>query len=195
MVKTYGMIMNDLRSYKSPKTKLGRMVSEGAYIQIVRGLYETDPNTPGYLLAGSIYGPSYLSFDFALAYYGMIPETVAAYTSATFGKHKSKSYSTPFGLFTYRDIPKQAYPLGIILRTEGDYTFQIASREKALCDKLYAMPPIGNQKELMILLEENLRIEHETILSLNIDDLKIMTDKYHSTNIELLYRLMRRIQK
>lgn len=55
-------------------------------------MYETDSNTPGYLLAGSIYGPSYLSFDFALAYYDLIPERVVNYTSATFGKKKKKNF-------------------------------------------------------------------------------------------------------
>lgn len=48
----------------------------GEYTKVVKGIYETNSDTAGYLLAGSIYGPSYLSFDFALSYYGMIPEAV-----------------------------------------------------------------------------------------------------------------------
>ena len=50
------------------------MAERGEVFPITRGLYETDPNVPGYLLAGSIYGPSYISFEYALGYYGMIPE-------------------------------------------------------------------------------------------------------------------------
>ena len=68
MIKTYNMIIHELHDYRNPKTKLGRLVKEGVYTPVIRGLYETDPNTAGYLLAGSIYGPSYLSFDFALVY-------------------------------------------------------------------------------------------------------------------------------
>ncbi len=195
MVKTYGMIMDDLRSYKCPKAKLGRLVEEGSYTQIKRGLYETDPGTPGYLLAASIYGPSYLSFDFALSYYGMIPEKVTTFTSATFGKGRSKCYDTPFGRFTFRDVPRQVYHLGILLNEEGNYTFQIASREKALCDKLYTMSPVGTQKDLMVLLREDLRIEQDALYSLDIDDLRSIAEKYHSTNVELLYKLARRINK
>lgn len=60
------------------------MVKSGEYIQIVKGFYETDKSTADYLLAGSIYGPSYLSFEFALAFCGLIPEAVYTFTSATF---------------------------------------------------------------------------------------------------------------
>ncbi|MBQ9989981.1 MAG: hypothetical protein IJP31_03430 [Lachnospiraceae bacterium] len=105
MIKTYAMLMEELRGYSAPANKLGRMVKEGLCTHIVRGLYETDKTTPGYLLAGSIYGPSYLSFEFALAQYGLIPEAVYTFTSATFEKKKSKKYSTPFGTFFYRDVP------------------------------------------------------------------------------------------
>ena len=44
------MIMDELSEYGNPKTKLGRMVKEGVYTQIIKGLYETDAKTAGYLL-------------------------------------------------------------------------------------------------------------------------------------------------
>ena len=74
MIKTTNMILAELSSYTNPKAKLSRLVKEGTYIQIVRGLYETDRGVPRHLLAGSIYGPSYISFAYALGFYGMIPE-------------------------------------------------------------------------------------------------------------------------
>lgn len=54
MIKTYNMIMHELHEYRNPKTKLGRLVKEGMYTPVIRGLYETDPSTAGYLLAGII---------------------------------------------------------------------------------------------------------------------------------------------
>ena len=66
MIKTTAILLEDLKQYANPASKLSRMVKNGEYIQIVKGLYETDPTTPGYLLAGSIYGPSYLSFEFRI---------------------------------------------------------------------------------------------------------------------------------
>ena len=85
---------------------------------------------PGYLLAGSIYGPSYIFFEYALGYYGMIPETVPTITSATFEKKKKKKYETGFGIFTYRDVPSEVFLLEIKLVQEGEYFYRIAEPEK-----------------------------------------------------------------
>ena len=89
------MLLDELKEYASPKTKLARMAKNGECIPITRGLYETDPDVPGYLLAGSIYGPSYISFEYALGYYGMIPEAVYTVTCATFDKKKKKFIDKP----------------------------------------------------------------------------------------------------
>lgn len=192
MIKTTAILLNDLKTYANPQTKLSRLVKAGEYIPIVKGLYETRRDVNGYLLAGSIYGPSYLSFEFALSYYGMIPEAVYTFTSATFDKKKKKIFETPFGCFTYRDIPKEAYPFGIRLISENSYTFQIATMEKALCDKLYEISPVHNMKELKQLLINDLRIEEREFQKLNLRDLEILSQKYHSTNINMLLKFMRK---
>lgn len=194
MIKTTAIMLEELRSYARPADKLSRMAKSGECFQIVKGLYETDKATPGYLLAGSIYGPSYLSFEFALAYHGLIPEAVYVFTSATFEKLKKKKYETPFGIFTYRDVPAVVYPFGIEIRQEGDYVFQIASPEKALCDKLYTMKPVANRKELQALLLEDLRIDESILGNLNANDIYVLAEKYHSTNVVRLAKLLRRIQ-
>ena len=87
------MLLHELgQLYAWPAHKLNRKVKSGELIPIVKGLYEDDSSVPGYLLAGSIYGPSYLSFEFALSFYGMIPEAVYTFTSATYDKKKKKMY-------------------------------------------------------------------------------------------------------
>lgn len=192
MIKTTAIILEELNSYASPASKLSRMVKNGDYIRIVKGLYETDPSTPGYLLAGSIYGPSYLSFEFALAYHGLIPEAVYTFTSATYGKKKKKKFETPFGNFTYRDVPRDAYPLGVEVVQEGDYSFWIASPEKAICDVLYTKSPVANQKEFQNLLFENMRIDEQEFDRLRYNDILILEERYHSTNVQKLSQLMRR---
>ena len=193
MIKTTSMLLEELKEYASPKSKLARMAERGECIPITRGLYETDPNAPGYLLAGSIYGPSYISFEYALGYYGMIPEAVYVVTSATFEKKKKKKYETAFGTFTYRDVPSEAFPLGIRLLREGDYFYRIAEPEKALCDKLYTLSPVPNTKELLRLLTEDLRIEVTELKKLNIDRMCEYSEAYRTTNIKKLCSLMRRI--
>jgi len=192
MIKTTAILLEELKDYASPASKLFRMVKSGEYTQIIKGLYETDRSTPGYLLAGSIFGPSYLSFEFALAYHGLIPEAVYTFTSATFDKKKKKRYNTPFGIFTYRDIPSEVYPLAVEIIREGDYTCQIASPEKALCDELYTKKPVVSQKELRGLLFDDMRIDETEFGKLNTDDLIILNERYHCTNIQKLCKLIRR---
>lgn len=193
MIKTTAIILEELKSYASPASKLSRMVKNGEFIPIVKGLYETNSSAPGYLLAGSIYGPSYLSFEFALAYHGMIPEAVYTFTSATYDKKKKKKYDTPFGTFTYRDVPAEVYSLGVTLIREGEYSFLIASPEKALCDVLYIKGPVANQKELRSLLFDDMRIDEMEFRKLNNNDILILEERYHSTNVQKLSRLIRRI--
>lgn len=177
-------MQQEFKDYASPNQKIKRMVTAGHLIPIRRGLYETDKNTPSHLLAASIYGPSYISFEFALAYYGLIPEATYTCTSATFGKLKMKKYDTPFGLFTYRDVPSEAYPYGILPCEENGYGFLIATPEKAICDQLYKMPPVANQKEIEQLLFENLRMDESEFQKRNVDDMTELSNKYHSTNLK-----------
>lgn len=192
MIVNSSMIKSNLKEYSNKNTKICREVKNGNLIKIINGLYETDPNVQGYLLAGSIYGPSYLSFDFALSYYGLIPEKVTAYTSATCGKKKKKQYDNHFGTFLYRDVPVNVYPLGINIIEEGEYVYQIATPEKALCDKLYTLNPIKNMKELEIILFNDLRIDVEELNKFNVNDLEEISNSYHSTNVDLLFRYIRR---
>ncbi len=193
MIKTTAMLLEELSEYASPASKLSRLAQAGQYTRIVKGLYETDPATPGYLLAGSIYGPSYLSFEYALSYYGLIPEAVYTFTSASYDKKKKKYFRTPFGAFSYRDVPKEVYHLGLQLMHEGEYSYWIASPEKALCDTIYTKSPVANQKELMALLFEDMRIDEEEFSKLSAENIAILAKGYGSTNIQKLARLMRRM--
>ena len=193
MIKTTSMLLEELKEYASPKTKLARMAQSGECFPITRGLYETDPHVPGHLLAGSIYGPSYISFEYAMGYYGMIPEAVYVVTSATFEKKKKKKYETAFGTFTYRDVPSEAFPLGIRLLREGDYFYRIAEPEKALCDKLYTLSPLQNTKVLLRLLTEDLRIDGAELKKLNGDKVCEYSEAYRATNIKRLCSLLRRM--
>jgi hypothetical protein len=52
MIKTTAIILEELKQYASPASKLSRMVKKGEYIPIIKGLYETDASTPGYLFRG-----------------------------------------------------------------------------------------------------------------------------------------------
>lgn len=193
MIKTTAIMLQELNNYKNPRDKLAHMVKKKECIPIIQGLYETNPTTPGYRLANTICSPSYLSFEFALSYHGLIPEAVYNFTSATFEKKKKKEFKTPFGTFTYRDVPSAAYPYGIECVSENGYTFQIASPEKALCDELYIQSPVTSQRELKEFLFDGLRIDWELFCKLNMDDILFLNSKYHCTNIQKLTKTMEKI--
>ena len=186
MLKTHLVLMDELKNYASPAKKIERMVKSGALTRVVRGLYETDPHTPGHLLAASIYGPSYLSFEYALAHHGLIPEAVHQYTSASFDKKRAKQFETPFGVFSYRDIPEEAFPYGVQPLIENGYSYRLATPEKALCDELYKLSPCANRAELDQLLFENLRIDRQAFLGLDFTEMEQLASLYQTKNHKLL---------
>lgn len=169
-----------------------REIKRGNLFPLVKGLYETSSSTNGEKLAQFIYGPSYLSFDYVLYKEQLIIETVyKTYTCATLKKRKIKRYKNHFGYYTYRDIPKDVYYLGVSLCVEDGYSYQIASAEKALCDKLYTISPVKNIKEFEELLFEDLRIDEERFDNLNKEDILKMAPLYHSTNLNFLIKYIK----
>lgn len=192
MIITNSIAKSNIINYSNKNNKLSRDIRDGKLFKIIKGLYETNPNTPGYLLSGSIYGPSYISFEYALAYYGLIPERVSTITCATFNKKKKKKYDTDFGVFTYRDVPNIVYPEEILLKTENNYSYQIATPEKALCDKLYTLSPITNYDNLEKMLFSDLRIDEEEFQNLDVNKIEKLSNLYHSTNVSLLAKYMKR---
>lgn len=195
MILTTSMLLDQLQRYSDPAGKILRMKREGELLQLTRGIYETNKNAPGYCLAGAIFGPSYLSFDYALSVYGLIPEAVYTFTSATFDKKKVREQENHFGRFTYRDVPSEAYPFGISIKEENGYVYQMATQEKALCDKLYTMPPVTSQKEIERMLFEDLRIDRMEFEKLRADEILQIGDRYHSNNLKYLMKYLRRNEK
>ncbi|MEC4272687.1 hypothetical protein VJ923_05880 [Adlercreutzia sp. R25] len=186
MVKTTKMLNQELGVYRDRANKIARMVRDSELVPVVRGLYETDAQASPWALAGCIYGPSYVSFESALSYYGLIPEATRAVTSATFEKGRSKAYDTVFGAFLFRDVPAEAFPYGIEIKEEGGAVFRIATPEKALCDKLYAVSPVASRGELEALLYEDLRLDREDMANLSAEDVAYLAEKYRSRNVRKL---------
>ena len=121
----------------------------------------------------------------------MIPEGINhTYTSATFSKRKRKIYKNYFGTYIYKDVPKKAFIVGVNLEEYEGTTYLIATKEKALCDKFYIMPPVRSLKDIKEMLFEDLRIDEDIIYSLNKDDLKTLSSLYHSNNVSLLNKLV-----
>ena len=190
MLVSFDVLAQQFAGYTDIKGKIRREVQGGRLVQVARGLYETDARTDGKYLAGAIYGPSYLSFDYALSVHALIPEAVYTYTSATFRKGKTKRYENAFGTFLYRDVPAAVYPLGVEIKVEGEYSYQIASPEKALCDKLYSLSPVYSVRALKERLFDDLRIDEAAFFALQKDDISQLAPLYRATNLKLLAKFM-----
>ncbi|MDD3478519.1 MAG: hypothetical protein PHP32_06545 [Candidatus Izemoplasmatales bacterium] len=186
MIRTIQELYQIYHEYTDPLGKIHREVKNNRLFPLVKGLYETDSSTPGHYLSGYIYGPSYLSFEYALFFYGMIPERVYTYTNASFNKNRSKRYTNAFGVYTYRDVPKNAFPMGLQSHLENGYSFLIATPEKAICDRIYIAPTQTSMKAIQRLLFEDLRIDQDSFRRLNLLAMKDLCELYPSSNLKLL---------
>lgn len=193
MIKDHLYVMDELKEYASPKARLTRMLKSGSIIQVRRGLFVDDKNIPGRALAPLVYGPSYLSFEYALAAHGLIPERVNIYTSASFKKNRDRVFHTAMGDYFYYYLPTAVYPYGLAREMENGFPYIIALPEKALCDTLYKTSGINNRKELELLLFEDWRIEKEDLVNLDRGFLNFIAPLYRRKTLKLFIEFLRRV--
>jgi hypothetical protein len=143
-----------------------------------------------------IYGPSCISLDFALHYHGLIPERVEAVTSVTSGR--GRRFTTPVGLFIYRQVPPRVFPIGIDqVQLESGASFLIALPEKALADKIQDDRGTGirSQDEMRRYLTQNLRIDAESLEKLRTETLSILAERHGSRKLRLLNKVVAHLQE
>ncbi len=180
MYKSHLQLIADLNNYSSPKSKITRMLQSKKIIQIKRGIFINAEDVTYSLnsISSIIYGPSYISFERAMSFYGLIPEKVTAITCATFNKNRNKKFHTPIGNFYYYDIPAKVFPYDTLIREENGQKFLIASPEKAICDTLCKINDIKNIDALHNLLKENFRIDFDEISKLKKESLEFLIPFY-----------------
>lgn len=182
--------------YANPKAVIARLTRQEVLHRLKRGLYikaqrAHDPGLTG-KAANRLYGPSYVSFVFALRWYGLIPEHVVHVTSATFGKGRKKRFDTPIGSFFYQDIPANAYPYGIRFVGQDRNRYLMASPEKALCDELYRAAGIRSIRRMQALLFDDLRLDRERFMQLDGQDLLSLSERYSATTLDTFMRFLRK---
>lgn len=120
-------------NYKA-KRFLEKQVREGLFVRLKKGLYSLKTDLPQEgEIANRLYQPSYLSFEYALAYYNILPEMPYAVTSAT--TKPTRTFTVGTKVFTYLKLKKNAYTGYAMTRRGG--LFLLAEPEKALADYLY----------------------------------------------------------
>lgn len=83
----------------SKNQKVAELKKKGVLIRLKKGMYLLEPKFSGktiseLLVANVLYGPSYLSMESALWFYGLTPEAV-------FTTKHSRNFTTPLGIFRY----------------------------------------------------------------------------------------------
>ncbi len=146
--------MRNTRYFLETYTKRGLLVRlrKGQYV-----LKEMIPNEE--VIANALYQPSYVSLEYALSRFGIIPEMPYTVTSVT---TKITATFTALGRdFSYQKIKKSAFT-GYVPEKVGNNTIFIATPEKALADYLYFVS-LGKTT-----LNDRLsidRLEHKKIIS------------------------------
>lgn len=188
----YFYLMSLLKEYRSPRDKISRMIEKKEIIQIKKGLYMTSPTLGGHLnlkvLANLIYGPSYISLEYALSYWGFIPEKVEEVTSMT--NKRNKVFETPVGTFSYKYLENTKFSKGIEWIFDETGSFLIASREKAICDRI-ALVKLLAFNEIEEFLESELRLDMGELADLDIELVKEIQAAYRKKSVTAFYEWLR----
>lgn len=108
---------------------------EGLLTRLKRGVYALKTNPPSdEEIANALYTPSYISFEYAMAKFGIIPESPYTITSAS--TRPTRLFTTDIVSYAYNTIKPEVYT-GYYLDTFGGKRVLIAEPEKALADYLY----------------------------------------------------------
>jgi len=179
-------------NYSNIAQKIQLETKKGNLVKIKRGLYSDDIKIDIVVITNVCYGPSYLSFEYALSYYGLIPERVSSYTSACYNKKNNKEIYTSVGKIEYRSIPNDVFSYGIMFyKNENNMTYKMACKEKAICDMLYSKYPVRTIKDLKILLFDDLRIDEDEFAKLDFSFIDSIADLYHSNTLLTLKKYIK----
>jgi predicted transcriptional regulator of viral defense system len=142
------------------RNQLTEWCRKGLVIRLRKGLYvlnDTDRRiTPSRLfLANQLYIPSYVSTEYALHFYDLIPERVADITSVS--SKKPVTFENYFGRFIYQHIKLKAFTGYRMLKDENNFNVLIAEPEKALLDYLYLNLSDFSTTDMVI---ESVRLQH-----------------------------------
>ncbi|MHC9540852.1 MAG: hypothetical protein AB9903_15215 [Vulcanimicrobiota bacterium] len=144
------------------RARLNEWQDKGYIRKILRGYYmfaDTQlSETVLFEIANRIYNPSYISFETALAYYGLIPESVYLVMSAS--TRKTSRFSTPVAEFSYRTIKPSLF-WGYTVEHGNDYRYRIASPEKAVLDFFYLHTSWSSEDDF-----SELRVDKERFIEL-----------------------------
>ena len=174
---TTSILLEILNDYSRPFDKIDSLVKKGYLIQLKRGMYilgkPLNSSRPENMtISNHLYGPSYISLETALFFWGLTPEKVYSTTAMT--TKRTTTFKTPVGQFDFLHLPTPYYSFGITSQAiQKNQTILISCPEKSIIDKIISTPNINirSTKQAYQYLHEDLRIEIQSLQNLEIQKL------------------------
>jgi len=194
------VILDVLKNYKRPNDKISELIKNGDLIQLKKGLYvpgvNLDLTSPElFVIANHLWGPSYISLESAMSYWGLIPERVYEVSSITI--KLSKKYQTPAGRFSYRSMPFPYYSFGTLsVELSPGQVAIIATPEKALCDKIITTSGLilRSTAQTLDFLLDDLRIDPALLQKFNLRELSLwIKDAPKNESLRILVKTLEKI--
>jgi hypothetical protein len=195
----YQWLQDQLQSYSSPRSKIGSLMRSGQIIRVKKGLY-----LPGAAakrlysketLANLIYGPSYISCEYALAWHGFIPERTETVTSVTGKRHKI--FMTPVGNFSYDHVRQEGFFIDVWLfhAEAGQSPFFMAGPTKALIDLLLRQKKLHSPEDVAEFLTVDLRIDRPDLLRFDLKALQAIQLVLQAPQLAFLRDCLRQLKR
>lgn len=137
-------------------------------------------------LANIIRLPSYVSLEYVLSKYSLIPEAAFIMTSVT--EKSSRRYLSDITLFNYRSIKKELF-FGYNLLDFRDKKVKVASLAKALFDYLY-LKKTTSLKDMESYLFQEARINWEVLLKRDKEEFKTIIKISSSSKMESIVNIL-----
>jgi len=186
-------------NYENINDKINRLKQKGILKSLKKGYYihtsliNKNIISKEFISNTLLDSPSYISLDYALSFYGLIPEAVHEITAVT--SKRSKVFKTGIGIFSYKHIKKELFALGLKMENSKIGNYMIATREKAICDKIFFTKDVelSSKSSMINFLENDLRVDTDEFEDF---DIKILSDYYQisrSKKIKLLISILTQI--
>jgi predicted transcriptional regulator of viral defense system len=123
----------DIRRQVSGWVKKGYLIQLKKGVYVFSDTYRKIAPSPRFI-ANYLVMPSYLSLEYALGYYDLIPEKVTVYSSLT--TKKTQTFTNVLGKFEYCSV-KESLFFGFTKVSSNNHDFFIVLPEKAILDFFY----------------------------------------------------------
>jgi len=185
--------------YTNINDKINSLKRKGIIISLKKGLYIHTSSVNNNIVSKEIIsnnlldGPSYISLDYALYYYGLIPEAVHEVTAVT--TKRSKKFNTDFGIFSYKQIKKELFNIGLKIETSAKGSFLIAGKAKAICDKVYFTKEISltSKQTIIEFLADDIRMDIDDLTGINMEVIESYYAISKSKKIKLLMNFIKEL--